>query len=634
DNDTARAAPSAAEDGRQFALLTSQESTVLLKNDSGTLPIVHAVKLATFGQIAHEYPDFDYAVKNICHQRGCTYLGHADGYAIDAERSDELLSSVEELAKSADVVIAFVGLGARRESKLSEAKSIKLPANQRALIASLEKSGKTVIAVAAGGVLPDVATCGAPHALLFAPCGGCRGAEAVFNILFGVVSPSGRLAFTAYKGADEAFARQKAEVAAGRYKIGEFVGYRRYATENVNVGYPFGHGLTYADFAYSNLKINGDSVEVTVRNNGERAGVEVAQMYVGKRNSAIVTPSRELKGFAKVMIAPHSAVQITFPLNAAMLEKYDVSDGTRKTESGVYDVFVGASAMDIRLKGEINIAGAQFAPSGEKLSDYLPAFSNIAADGYKLNSVAKSATEQSGNFKSARPSESFSYERLFADEFGDDETEENYADETDGDDISSYLDDGVTVKTIADGLIAYALSNGYKFDGDSARELIGAMSATRAVLLDCDTETFAKITETLCGYFGCPAFSDDISDCEDSDGLFRDGAEVGLTAAIGYAASRRDAVAVVALNGVTPSRLGSVFAPFIRYSTAPENTTVTFGAAKRILEVTPNIWFLMRLADGQNEFPAYVADMASVVSLKIEPAKKPEASDVVAPNYY
>lgn len=629
-------APTAEEYGRQFALLASQESTVLLKNDGKILPLTGAVKLATFGQFAHEYPDFDEAVKKICEQRGCSYIGHADGYAADSERSDDMLPSATELAATADVAVAFVGLGARREARLAETKCVKLPANQRALISALVKSGKTVIVVAVGNTLPDAETCGAPRALLLAPLGGCRGAEALFNILFGVVSPSGKLANTAYNGTDELFARQKTDVAAGRYKMGEFVGYRRYVTENVSAGYPFGHGLSYADFQYSNIKINADSVEITVRNNGDRAGFEIAQMYVGKRDSAIVRPLRELKGFAKVMIAPHTAVQITFPLNAAMLEVYDVADGTRKTENGVYDVYIGASSTDIRLKGDITIAGATMQTSGEKLSDYLPAFSNIASDGYKLNAVAKSAPVQNGGFKSARPADvdGFSYERLFADEFGDDETEEQLAEEFADSDVSSYLDPDVTVKTLTDGLVAYSLSQGYKLDGDSAVQLIGAMAASRAVLFDCDVETFARIAEIVRGYFGCAEFTDDISDCEDSDALFCDGAEIGLTAALNYGAGKRETVTVIALDGIVPSRMGAVFAPFIRYSTAPEITTVTFGAAKRSLDVAQNMWFFMRVADGKQAFPAYVADMASVVMPKLETAAKPVDCDVATPNYY
>ncbi len=626
-------APRPEDRGKQFSLLASQESTVLLKND-GALPVTNAVKVATFGQIAREYADFDGAVARLCNQRGCSYSGHADGYALDADRSDELLENVAALASSADVVVAFVGLGARREARLAETKSVKLPANQRALIAELEKSGKTLIVAAAGGVLPDVSTCGAPNALLYAPLGGCRGAEALFNIIFGVVSPSGKLAFTAYANTDETFARQKSEIAAGRYKIGEFVGYRRYATEGTNVGYPFGHGLSYADFAYSNLKINDGSVEVTVRNNSARAGFEVAQMYVGKRDSAIVRPLRELKGFAKVMIAPNAAVQITFPINAAMLETFDVADGTRKTEGGVYDVYIGSSSTDIRLKGEITIAGATLQSRGDMLSDYLPAISNIASGEYKLNTVAKSAPENGGGFKSARAGESFSYERLFEDEFGTDEDEEVYSDGDGDDDISVYLDDDVTIKTIADGLISFASSKGCKIDADSARELIGAMTATRAVLLDCDENTFERVAEVVCGYFGCPVFKDDISDCEDGDALFRGGAEVGVVAAAKYAAGRREAATFVALYGVVPSRLGTVFAPFIRYSTAPDSTVVTFGAARRTLDVPPNMWFLMRLADGRKQFPAYVADMASVISPKAETVRATEDSDAVAPNYY
>lgn len=624
----------AAAQGKSIALLACEESTVLLKNDNKVLPIVRAAKIATVGELAHSYPDFESAAASVISSRGATYVGHSDGYAIHSERSDELIAGAVGLAKSADVVVVFVGLGNARERRVDESKSIKLPANQTALLSEIAKTGKTVISVVCGTVLPDMKFDSFAQGVLFAPIGGSRGAESLFNIIFGVISPSGRLAFTAFDDADEHYASHKAAVAAGRYKVGEFYGYRRYTTENIKQRYPFGYGLSYTSFEYSNLKIGNDNVEVTVKNVGGRAALEVVQLYIGKKDSAICRPLRVLKGFAKVMIAPNSSVQISFPVNASKLDIYDEQDGNRKVENGTYQVYIGSSASDIRLTGEIVIQGVALNKRSEKLSDYLQSVSNITASGYRMNEVSARG-ETGADFKSnAKIGDDFEYDKLFADEFGDDDQDDEQNVSRDDDDILNYLDDSVTVKTIAEGFAAFALGKGYKFEASSLYDIIAAMSASRAVLMRCDSETFDVTTSLIGEYFGCSHYIDNAEDYSSSDDLFFCEADTSLTSAIAYASSRKEAVTIAALDGVVANRLSEIFAPFIRYATAPDALTVTFGGGKRVIDVSQNLWFLMRISDGDNgEFPAYLADMATVISPIVTPAAAVPYSGT-SPNYY
>lgn len=611
------------------ALLCPQESTVLLKNAGGVLPIVQAVKVAAVGELISAFPDFDAAADRICALRGAEFIGRADGYALDSERSDLLAAKAVELGVKADVILAVVGLGARREKNLPTSKNVKLPANQIAMLDMLGKTGKTVIAVVTGNILPDMKFDSLAQAVLYAPLGGLRGAESLFSILFGMICPSGKLAFTAYDDVDEYFSRQKNDIALGRYKAGEFIGYRRYTSENAKLRYPFGFGLSYTKFDYSDLIINAESVDVSVRNTGGRAGFEVVQLYVGKNDSAVIRPARELKGFAKVMIEPGATAKITFPLTAAMLEVYDAKSGTRKTEDGKYQIYVGASSADIRLSGEMIISGGVLGFRDEKLSDYLPTLTNIASGGYKFNS----AEDTQGAFKSARHTDgSYDYEKLFIDEFGSDNQESNEQVQSGEFDISLFLGDSVTVKTIAEGLSAFALTKGFKLDSVSTQEIVAALAASRAVILRTDENTFDTLTEILSGYFGCPKYLDKADDYKVSDDLFYSGAETSFNDAVKYASSHGETVTIAALDNVVADRLGEVFAPFIRYAAAPDNMTVTFGESST-LNVTPNMWFVMRLADGNKAFPLYLADIATVIMPELKSAKVKPA-DVALPNYY
>lgn len=635
ENDASRAPSKDDLNAKYRSLLAIEESSVLLKNN-GVLPLREQVKIACVGEIFGTFKDGATTAAHLCAANNAVYDGYADGYRLASDRSDELIPEALRIASNADVVLAFVGLGEQREKRLGESRSLKLPANQLALIDAMQKKGKKVVAVIVGNVLPDTDFDESLAATLFVPLGGARAAESVFGILFGAVNPSGKLAVSSYGNTDEYFAKQRSLVLAGRFKAGEFVGYRRYTSEGTKVKYPFGHGLSYTRFEYSDIIVNRDAVQATVRNVGNSAACETAQMYIGKKDSAIVRPLRELKGFAKILITPGSAVQIKFPINPAMLETLDESDGQRKLEGGKYEVYIGASSQDIRLTGELNVSGVQLTNvRGDRLSDYLPTVTNIVSDGFKMNTVVANDSER-GDFRSARPSEGFAYEQLFADEFGpDDKEEEKIVEvETEEDNILNYLDDAMTANSIVDGLTAFALTKGYKLENTVARDVVSALAASRVVLTRCDGETFYKLAEILSEYLDCPKFLDDATDYEASDDLFMRGGATHLLDAVEFAANSRSTATLITIDNMAADKMGSVFVPFIRYATAPDNITVSFGAAKRKIDIPTNIWFLIRLEDGRKKFPGYLAEMASVVIPKITEAKNAVESDVAKPDYY
>ncbi|MBD5131801.1 MAG: hypothetical protein HDT28_04310 [Clostridiales bacterium] len=598
------------------------ESIVLLKNADNVLP-VRNVRIGAVGEILSAYPDHVKSIKSSVEASGSTFVGYADGYRLDQDRSDELLQGAASLAKDCDIVVAFLGLGARREQKLQDTRSVKLPANQLVLLDTLLRSGKKVIAVVCGAIV-DMKFDNNVHASLSVPLGGSGTLNALFDIIFGA-SPSGKLACSAYDDTDEAMAYLRNCVRNNKFKMGEFVGYRRYTTENRRIKYPFGYGLSYAKFEYSNLVITPENIEVTVKNVGSVPAYEVAQLYVGKTDSAVPRPVKELKGFAKTLIQPNSSVHITFPINAAMLDTFDEATGTRKTEGGRYEIYVGASCTDIRLRGAVEVSGATFTKRGN-MSDYLEGFDE-APD--------FSAVDKKG-FNSARPAESFSFEKLFADEFEDDSPD--IADdefEDDGqDDYSMYIDDGVTAKTLVGWLISAGKSKGVGIDQKTAREIVGAFSASRAVLFKCSQSEFAMLSEALSAFCGCALSKDDSASYVNSDNLFINGNDTALTSAIGFAETHRDVMTLVSLDNVSTDILGEVFVPFIRYATAPDSMTVTFGRNKRALNVSPNLWFIMRLDErAYKRYPAYIADMAAVIIPKVSRVA-PAGGMVTSPNYY
>ena len=287
------------------------ETTVLLKNKD-ILPInKKGQKVAIIGDIVDERVRDSY--KLFFEKQGMTVTGIDRGYDFFANKSEEFSEKAAGVAQNADIVLVFLGLGEEREHKAVKTHKVTLPANQMDLLAKLENSADKVVAIVCGEVCADIAYYDNCAALLFAPLQAVRNSEAFADMLFGKISPSGRLANTVYFDSESLYYNKRKAVVRDDLKTGPFVGYRYYDTAGIYNCYPFGYGLSYSRFLYSKIKVNKNSVTLTVKNVGNIPSADVIQIYVGAKDSKIVRPVKELAGFKKLFLNPKESAEITVP---------------------------------------------------------------------------------------------------------------------------------------------------------------------------------------------------------------------------------------------------------------------------------------------------------------------------------
>ena len=245
------------------------------------------------------------------------------------------------------------------ESEGLDRTHICIPAVQKELLDAVTAANPNVVAVvSAGGVIETdwTAKC---KAVVHGYLGGQAGAGAMLDVLTGWQNPCGKLAETIPLNYTDTPAaayypgkRQNAE-----YREGLYVGYRYYETVDKAVRYPFGYGLSYTTFAYSDLKVNADHVTFTLTNTGKRDGAEVAQLYVAKPDARVFRPAKELKGFAKVFLKAGESKTVTIPLDDKAFRYWNVKTDRWEIEGSNYQILIGASVQDIRLKAEIAVQG-------------------------------------------------------------------------------------------------------------------------------------------------------------------------------------------------------------------------------------------------------------------------------------
>ena len=352
-----------------LARRAAAESTVLLQND-GILPLAADTKVAILGDFA-ETPRYqgagssavnslkvDTVLENLA-QSGLQVLGFASGFdrrgRADAAKEAEAVA----LAKQADVAVLFLGLDEIKESEGLDRTDMKLADNQIALLKTVQQANpNTVVVLNAGSSLetPWLTHC---RAVVYGALGGQAGAGAVLDVLTGKLNPCGKLAETWANRYEDTPAKDNF-AGAGRtvqYREGLYVGYRYYQTAGVPVAFPFGHGLSYTSFAYSDLTASADGVTLTVTNTGTRAGMEIVQLYVAKPDAKIFRPAQELKGFAKVPLRPGESRTVVIPLDDKAFRYWNTQTNRWEVEGGQYELRVGASSADIRLTAAVEVAG-------------------------------------------------------------------------------------------------------------------------------------------------------------------------------------------------------------------------------------------------------------------------------------
>ena len=353
-----------------LARRAAAESAVLLKNDGGILPLAAGARVAVIGDFA-ETPRYQGAGSSAVNsikvdtlldclaQSGLQCAGFAAGFDRQGRPDADKKAQAVALAQKADTVLLCLGLDEIKESEGLDRVDMKLADNQIELLQAVKQANpNTVVVLNAGASLetPWLAHC---RALVYGALGGQAGAGAMVDVLTGKVNPGGKLAETWANAYEETPAKDNF-AGAGRtvqYREGLYVGYRYYQTAGVPVAFPFGYGLSYTSFAYSDLKVTADSVTLTVTNTGARDGAEIVQVYIAKPGAEIFRPAQELKAFARVPLAAGESRTVTLPLDDKAFRYWNTRTDCWEVEGGRYEVRVGASSADIRLTANVDIRG-------------------------------------------------------------------------------------------------------------------------------------------------------------------------------------------------------------------------------------------------------------------------------------
>ncbi len=355
------------------------ECTVLLKNEGGLLPLGTDSAIAVIGAFAKQPRYQGAGSSQVTPTRlDCAFdaiealvpnpaqVTYAPGYdAQRSERDDALITDAVAAARGSAVAIVFAGLPAIYESEGFDRAHMRLPEQHDRLIEAVCEANPRTVVVLANGAPVEMPWVAAPAAILEGYLAGQAGGTAIADVLFGVASPSGKLA--------ETFPRHQADVPADRwfpgsgrqvaYREGLYVGYRYFDSAEAPVLFPFGHGLTYTQFEYSNLGIGPDGfdqggavgVSFDIANTGAREGAEVVQLYVHDVESSVYRPEQELRAFAKVRLAPGETRQVDLTLGDDAFAVYDAAAGAWVVEAGDFEIRVGASSRDIRLTATLPV---------------------------------------------------------------------------------------------------------------------------------------------------------------------------------------------------------------------------------------------------------------------------------------
>ena len=353
-----------------LARRAAEESLVLLKNEGALLPLAAGTKVAVIGDFAKN-PRYQGAGSSMVNSTQVDVLldklidselnviGYQQGFDRHGKPDAALQKSACELATQADTVVLCMGLDEIAESEGLDRSNLRLAQNQVDLLQAVAAVNPKIVVVLYSGSVVETPWLDNCQALLYAALGGQAGAGAVANALTGKVNPCGKLAETwplAYadipSAADFATRRKTVE-----YREGLYIGYRYFTTAEKAVRFPFGYGMSYTTFAYSDMAADEQGVSLTVTNTGSVAGTEIVQLYVAKKSSELFRPVRELKGFARVTLAPGEKQRITITLDDKAFRFWNVKANRWEIEGGEYELLVGASVEDIRLCEKISVHG-------------------------------------------------------------------------------------------------------------------------------------------------------------------------------------------------------------------------------------------------------------------------------------
>ncbi len=353
----------------------AEECMVLLKN-SGALPIDKKAKAAFIGEFA-ERPRYQgggsshinsfkvTSALEAAKENGLDVI-YARGYDTKADcASEEMTAEAVSAAKTSDVAVVFAGLPDSYESEGYDRRHMRLPEYQNKLISAVAKANPNTVVVLHNGSPVETPWIDEVNAVLEAYLGGQAVGIAEVRILYGDANPCGRLAETFPKKLSDnpSYLYYFGEENEADYREGIFVGYRYYKKKEIPVQFPFGHGLSYTEFEYSDLRLSSEKIKdtetlsatVRIKNVGSRAGKTVAQLYVKDTESSAIRPVMELKGFEKIYLEPGESKDVEFKLGKRAFAYWSRELKDWHVETGEFVIMIGESSEDIRVSGAVTV---------------------------------------------------------------------------------------------------------------------------------------------------------------------------------------------------------------------------------------------------------------------------------------
>lgn len=343
---------------------------VLLKNEQDLLPLGARTRVALVGDFA-KTPRYQGAgssavnstrvdsLLDLIDETDLELVGYEPGFERHGGENASKRTAALNLAKTADVVLLCLALDEIAEVEGAERQSMRLNENQVELVHAISQVNPNVVVLLSAGSCVESDWMDDARAVLYCALGGQAGAGAALDVVTGRVCPSGKLTETWPRRLSDvpSSADFPADEKNAEYREGLYVGYRYFQTAGVPVAFPFGFGLSYTTFAYSDVKATPEEVSFTLTNTGTVAGAEVAQLYVAKPDHEFFRPAQELKGFAKVALEPGESRRMSIPLDDKAFRYFNVATNRWEVEGGTYELRVAASADDVRLTATLEVSG-------------------------------------------------------------------------------------------------------------------------------------------------------------------------------------------------------------------------------------------------------------------------------------
>ncbi len=342
-----------------LAQTIAEQGAVLMKNEGGILPL-NANDCVLIGYMAKE---LRYQGSGSSHINPTRLTSLTDAMpdvpffaCCDAQGNvtEELLKKAAAAAKSRKIAVVVAGLPEIYESEAFDREHMGLPEGHNRMIEAIAEANPDTVVVLLGGSAMELTWADKVKAILYMGLPGQAGGEAIANLLTGKANPSGKLTESWPFAYEDVISKDTFGVRNPEYRESIYVGYRYYDKAKKPVRYPFGHGLSYTEFTYTDLRIEGGLVSARITNTGSVRGAEVVQLYIAPPKDGIFRPEKELKGFARVELEPGESKNVEFTLNDRSFAVW--SDGWKVPE-GVYTVQVGSSSRDIRLEAELKVFG-------------------------------------------------------------------------------------------------------------------------------------------------------------------------------------------------------------------------------------------------------------------------------------